>query len=103
MLGVWNYIDGRDFSDQTRNRKYECRFFGETFWIFYVQSKNDKLNNTKGDKTKVSGDWRYAGGNSLLAMLSLTGWYGLAKENIAPLIQENGDYLILWDKKTVQF
>ena len=25
--------------DQTRNRKYECRFFGETFWIFYVQSK----------------------------------------------------------------
>ena len=27
MLGVWNYIDGRDFSDQTRNRKYECRFF----------------------------------------------------------------------------
>ena len=27
MLGVWDYIDGRDFSDQTRNRKYECRFF----------------------------------------------------------------------------
>ena len=39
MLGVWDYIDGRDFSDQTRNRKYEYRFFGETFWIFYVQSK----------------------------------------------------------------
>ena len=37
--GVWDYIDGRDFSDQTRNRKYEYRFFGETFWIFYVQSK----------------------------------------------------------------
>ena len=36
---VWDYIDGRDFSDQTRNRKYEYRFFGETFWIFYVQSK----------------------------------------------------------------
>ena len=36
MLGVWDYIDGRDFSDQTRNRKYEYRFFGETFWIFYV-------------------------------------------------------------------
>ena len=34
MLGVWDYIDGRDFSDQTRNRKYEYRFFGETFWIF---------------------------------------------------------------------
>ena len=39
MLGVWDYVDGRDFSDQTRNRKYEYRFFGETFWIFYVQSK----------------------------------------------------------------
>ena len=24
---------------ETRNRKYEYRFFGETFWIFYVQSK----------------------------------------------------------------
>ena len=34
-----DYVDGRDFSDQTRNRKYEYRFFGETFWIFYVQSK----------------------------------------------------------------
>lgn len=70
-------------------------FSEKHFGYFMYNRKNDILNNTKGDKTKVSGDWRYAGGNSLLAMLSLTGWYGLAKENIAPLIQENGDYLIL--------
>lgn len=59
-------------------------FSEKHFGYFMYNRKNDILNNTKGDKTKVSGDWRYAGGNSLLAMLSLTGWYGLAKENIAP-------------------
>ena len=59
-------------------------FSEKHFGYFMYNRKNDILNNTKGDKTKVSGDWRYAGGNSLLAILSLTGWYGLAKENIAP-------------------
>ena len=51
-------------------------FSEKHFGYFMYNRKNDILNNTKGDKTKVSGDWRYAGGNSLLAMLSLTGWYG---------------------------
>ena len=59
-------------------------FSEKHFGYFMYNRKNDVLNNTKGDKTKVYGDWRNAGGNSLLAMISLTGWYGLAKESIAP-------------------
>lgn len=59
-------------------------FSEKHFGYFMYNRKNDVLNNTKGDKTKVAGDWRDAGGNSLLAMLSLTGWYGLATENVAP-------------------
>ena len=42
-------------------------FSEKHFGYFMYNRKNDILNNTKGDKTKVSGDWRYAGGNSLLA------------------------------------
>ena len=45
---------------------------------------NDALNNTKGDATKVSGNWKYSGGNAQLAMITLTGWYGLANESTAP-------------------
>ena len=59
----------------------------ELCWAFGITSMGEPsgLKPERSDsKTKVSGDWRYAGGNSLLAMLSLTGWYGLAKENIAP-------------------
>lgn len=59
-------------------------FSEKHFGYFMYNRKNDALNNTKGDKTKVPGDWRNAGGNSLLAMISLTGWYGLARENVAP-------------------
>lgn len=51
---------------------------------FMYNRQNDVLNNTKGDRTKISGNWRYAGGNAQLAMLALTGWYGLAKESVAP-------------------
>lgn len=59
-------------------------FSEKHFGYFMYNRKNDVLNNTKGDKTKVPGDWRDAGGNSLLAMISLTGWYGLANEKVAP-------------------
>lgn len=51
---------------------------------FMYNRKNDVLNNTKGDETKVSGSWKYSGGNAQLAMIALTGWYGLANESIAP-------------------
>lgn len=51
---------------------------------FMYNRQNDVLNNTKGDCTKVQGNWRYSGGNAQLAMLSLTGWYGLANESVAP-------------------
>lgn len=51
---------------------------------FMYNRQNDILNNTNGDKTKVYGNWKYAGGNAQLAMLALTGWYGLASESIAP-------------------
>lgn len=51
---------------------------------FMYNRKNDALNNTKGDETKVSGNWKYAGGNAELGLIALTGWYGLANESIAP-------------------
>ena len=35
----WDYIDGRDFSDQTRNRKYECRFSEKHFGYFMYNRK----------------------------------------------------------------
>lgn len=51
---------------------------------FMYNRTNDALNNTKGDATKVSGNWKYSGGNARLAMITLTGWYGLANESTAP-------------------
>ena len=51
---------------------------------FMYNRTNDALNNTKGDATKVSGNWKYSGGNAQLAMITLTGWYGLANESTAP-------------------
>lgn len=56
---------------------------------FMYHRTNDILNNTKGDRTKVPGDWRMVGGNSLLTMLSLTGWYGLSNESAAPFYSSN--------------
>lgn len=59
--------------------------FSEKHMGYFMYNRtNDVLNNTKGDRTKVPGDWRMAGGNSMFSMISLTGWYGLANENIAP-------------------
>lgn len=51
---------------------------------FMYNRTNDALNNTSGDRTRVPGDWRMAGGNSMFSILSLTGWYGLANESTAP-------------------
>ena len=59
---------------------------------FMYNRKNDALNNTKGDRTKISGNWKYSGGNSQLAMITLTGWYGLADEKIAPF--ESGKWTL---------
>lgn len=59
--------------------------FSEKHLGYFVYNRqNDVLNNTKGDQTKVARNWKYSGGNAQLAMISLTGWYGLANENIAP-------------------
>lgn len=59
--------------------------FSEKHLGYFVYNRqNDILDNTKGDRTKVTRDWKYSGGNAQLAMIALTGWYGLANENIAP-------------------
>lgn len=64
--------------------KKNVNFSEKHLGYFMYNRKNDILNNTKGDKTKVPGNWRYSGGNAELAMLALTGWYGLANEKVAP-------------------
>lgn len=51
---------------------------------FMYNRSNDILNNTKGDRNIIEGDWKTAGGNGLLGLVSLTGWQGLASESIAP-------------------
>lgn len=56
---------------------------------FMYKRYNDALNNTRGDQNIVRNDWRNLGGNGLLGMLSLTGWYGLANENVAPFHSNN--------------
>lgn len=57
---------------------------------FMYNRTNDMLNNTKGDMTKLkSGNWKEAGGNGILGLLSLSGWQGLASESIFPFDNES--------------
>ena len=70
---------------------------------FMYNRTNDALNNTSGDRTRVPGDWRMAGGNSMFSILSLTGWYGLPMKAQHHLIGAAGNYLLLWDRGTAQF
>ena len=64
--------------------KQNIDFSEKHLGYFMYNRQNDALNNTKGDRTKISGNWKYSGGNAQLAVIGLTGWYGLANESVAP-------------------